>query len=81
MIIPAVLGSSSQVLDMGTAVRLFPSTIRRAITLRDRGCTFPGCDRPATWCDAHHAIHVRREALVFRLGVRDPRRRAVTAVW
>ena len=57
MIIPAVLGSGSQVLDMGTAVRLFPSTIRRAITLRDRGCTFPGCDRPETWCDAHHAIH------------------------
>jgi len=57
MIIPAVLGSGSQVLDMGTAVRLFPSTIRRAITLRDRGCTFPGCDRPATWCDAHHVIH------------------------
>ena len=57
MIIPAVLGSASQVLDMGTAVRLFPSTIRRAITLRARGCTFPGCDRPETWCDAHHAIH------------------------
>ena len=55
MIIPAVLGSASQVLDMGTAVRLFPHTIRRAITLRDRGCTFPGCDRPASWCDAHHA--------------------------
>ena len=46
-IIPAVLGSASQVLDVGTAVRLFPHTIRRAITLRDRGCTFPGCDRPA----------------------------------
>ncbi len=56
MIIPAVLGSPSQVLDMGTAVRLIPNTIRRAITLRDRGCTFPGCDRPATWCDAHHVI-------------------------
>ena len=54
MIIPAVLGSGSQVLDVGTAVRLFPQPIRRAITLRDRGCTFPGCDRPATWCDCHH---------------------------
>jgi uncharacterized protein DUF222 len=53
MIIPAVLGSASQVLDMGTAVRLFPNAIRRAITLRDRGCVFPGCDRPASWCDCH----------------------------
>ena len=60
MIIPAVLGSASQVLDMGTAVRLFPTTIRRAITLRDRGCTFPGCDRPASWCDCapcHPLVH------------------------
>ena len=54
MIIPAVLGSSSQVLDVGTAVRSFPHAIRRAITLRDRGCAFPGCDRPAAWCDCHH---------------------------
>jgi hypothetical protein len=27
---------------------------RRALAKRDRHCTFPGCDRPATWCDAHH---------------------------
>ena len=60
MIIPAVLGSASQVLDMGTAVRLIPPAIRRAITLRDRGCTLPGCDRPASWCDAHHVIHWSR---------------------
>jgi hypothetical protein len=24
---------------------------------RDRTCTFPGCSKPATWCDAHHLIH------------------------
>jgi len=57
MIIPAVLGSASQVLDIGTATRVFPAGIRRAITLRDRGCTFPGCDRPASWCDCHHVAH------------------------
>ena len=56
-IIPAVLGSPSQVLDVGRANRLFPPAIRRAITLRDRGCTFPGCDRPAGWSDAHHIRH------------------------
>ncbi|WP_237742717.1 HNH endonuclease signature motif containing protein [Actinopolymorpha alba] len=22
--------------------------------LRDRGCAFPGCDRPPAWCHGHH---------------------------
>jgi hypothetical protein len=53
-IIPVVMGSDSQVLDVGRSSRSFPIGIRRAITLRDRGCTFPGCDRPPGWTDGHH---------------------------
>jgi len=56
-IIPAVLGGASQVLDVGAASRSFPVAISRAITLRDRGCCWPGCDRPAGWCDRHHIRH------------------------
>ena len=56
-IIPAVLGGASQVLDVGAASRSFPAAIRRAITLRDRGCCWPGCHRKAGWCDAHHIKH------------------------
>jgi hypothetical protein len=26
------------------------------LSARDRGCTFPGCDRPPGWCQAHHVI-------------------------
>jgi hypothetical protein len=55
-IIPAVLGTEGQVLDIGQARRLFTGPLRRAIVLRDGGCSFPGCDRPAAWCDAHHLI-------------------------
>ncbi|MEV0983801.1 DUF222 domain-containing protein [Brevibacterium sp. NPDC049920] len=30
------------------------------LTARDHGCTFPDCDMPAGWCDAHHIVpHAR----------------------
>jgi len=56
-VIPAVLGASSEPLDIGRRSRVVPSAIRRALVLRDRGCAFPGCAVPAAWCDAHHRIH------------------------
>ncbi|MEV4387897.1 DUF222 domain-containing protein [Micromonospora sp. NPDC049580] len=56
-ILPAVLGSASQPLDVGRQRRLITGPLRRALVLRDRGCAFPGCDRPPRWCDAHHIHH------------------------
>ena len=56
-VIPAVLGSTGQPLDIGRETRTIPTGLRRALTLRDRGCAFPGCDRPPTWCEAHHINH------------------------
>ncbi|HEX8627445.1 MAG TPA: HNH endonuclease, partial [Catenuloplanes sp.] len=53
-ILPAVLGGQGQVLDVGQTRRLFTGPLRRALVLRDRGCAFPGCDRPPRWCDGHH---------------------------
>jgi hypothetical protein len=53
-ILPLVLGGASQVLDAGRSRRLVHGPLRRALTVRDGGCAFPGCDRPARWCDAHH---------------------------
>ena len=46
-----------QPLDVGRTQRLFPSALRRALIDRDRGCAFPGCTRPPSWCDAHHIVH------------------------
>src|SRR5439155_18578470 len=53
-IIPAVLGGKGQVLDVGRERRTFTGSLRRALVLRDGGCAFPGCDRPAPWTDGHH---------------------------
>ena len=56
-IIPMVLGSRGEPLDVGRASRTVPTAMRKAVTLRDHGhCVFPNCDRPAQWGDIHH-IH------------------------
>jgi hypothetical protein len=56
-IIPVVLGGKSEPLDVGRAMRTVPLSIRRALVARDRGCAFPGCDRPPGMCQAHHSRH------------------------
>ncbi|WP_261569621.1 HNH endonuclease signature motif containing protein [Frankia gtarii] len=44
-------------LDIGRTTRVVPPQMRRALVARDRGCTFPGCDRPPSWCECHHCTH------------------------
>lgn len=56
-IIPMVMGGPSEALDVGQAKRLFTPAQRKAVLLRDRGCSFPGCSMPAGWTDIHHVIH------------------------
>ena len=60
-IIPAVLGGHSEVLDLGRSARTFNRATRRAIALRDKGCAFPGCNRPPDWCDGHHVKWFTRD--------------------
>jgi hypothetical protein len=57
MLIPAVLGSKSEPLDLGRQHRLVSPSLRRALYLRDRGCAFPGCHRPPRHCQGHHIRH------------------------
>ena len=55
-LIPVVLGSASEVLDVGRAERLVTPAIRAALIARDGGCAFPGCDAPPARCEAHHVV-------------------------
>ena len=41
----------------GQTRRVVAGALRRALANRDRGCRFPGCDRPPEWTDAHHIQH------------------------
>ncbi len=56
-IIPVVLSRDGEILDQGRSARPFTPGQVRALWRRDRHCTFPGCDIPAAWCDAHHLTH------------------------
>jgi hypothetical protein len=50
------LDAKGEVLDVGRQTNQWPAAIRRAITVRDGKCTFPGCDRPPSWADIHHCV-------------------------
>jgi hypothetical protein len=51
-VIPIVLGSNSEPLDVGRQERLVTRAMRRALNTRDRGCVV--CGAPPVMCDAHH---------------------------
>jgi len=55
-VLPVVLGSQSEILDVGRTQRLVTAPIRAALELRDGGCVFPGCDKPPQDCHAHHIV-------------------------
>ncbi len=57
LVVPAVLGGPSQVLDLGRSTRDWNRAQRRAAALRDRGCVAPGCDQPPATCQLHHCWH------------------------
>ncbi|HEX6420633.1 MAG TPA: HNH endonuclease signature motif containing protein [Acidimicrobiales bacterium] len=48
-----VFDGPSRVLDLGHA-RRFTGAARRAVEVRDRRCTGPGCDVPAEQCEIDH---------------------------
>lgn len=53
-IIPVVLGTRSEILDLGRTRRLFTKAQLTAMALRDGGCIADGCDWPPWLCHGHH---------------------------
>jgi hypothetical protein len=56
-ITPVFVGSESNQPQAGQTSRSISGSQRRALVVRDKGCRFPGCDRPPDWTDAHHLQH------------------------
>ena len=52
-----LLNSDSMVIDVGRAKRVISGPARKALNVRDRGCTWPGCERPPSWTSGHHIKH------------------------
>jgi len=52
----AVSGSGGSQLNVGRRTRQIPPAIRRALSLRDRGCRFPGCTH-TRFLHGHHLRH------------------------
>lgn len=50
------IDTTGTVLDLGRDSRTFTPTQKRALIARDGGCLWPGCERPPSWCEAHHIL-------------------------
>jgi hypothetical protein len=54
---PVLRDVESHQVEAGRTSRVIPAPMKRALVARDRGCRFPGCDRPPAWTDGHHLKH------------------------
>lgn len=56
-----ILFENGQVVNLGRELRLFSRAQRSGLAARDGGCIWPDCDRPPSWCEAHHIVEWSRE--------------------
>ncbi|WP_427915645.1 DUF222 domain-containing protein [Rhodococcus sp. KRD162] len=49
-----IFDDDGRALYLGRSKRIASPDQRIVLIARDRGCSFPSCTRPATWCQAHH---------------------------
>lgn len=53
-VVPVTFDPDGQCVDLGREQRLYTARQRIGLAARDGGCRWPGCDRPASWSEAHH---------------------------
>ncbi|MDN6747954.1 MAG: HNH endonuclease, partial [Brevibacterium sp.] len=51
-----LMGEKTKTMELATERRFATSRQLTILASRDQGCTFPGCDTPPGWCDAHHIV-------------------------
>jgi hypothetical protein len=51
-----VFDEFGRALDYGREQRFFTRKQREALAIIWGGCAAPGCDRPPSWCEAHHIV-------------------------
>lgn len=61
LLVDAAADNAGQPLNLGRERRLFSRAQRLALAARDGGCRWPGCERPPSWCEAHHIEHWQRD--------------------
>jgi Domain of unknown function (DUF222) len=53
---PTIINQHNVPLALGRTRRLASPGQTMALSVRDAGCSFPGCTHPPQWCDRHHMV-------------------------
>ncbi len=56
-----VLADDGHVVNFGREQRFFTRKQKEALAILWGGCACPGCDRPPSWCEAHHIVFWKRD--------------------
>jgi len=62
-VIPVIFDQNGKAIDPGgdEKRRLFSAKQKIILSVMFGGCAFEDCDRPASWCEAHHILWVKRD--------------------
>jgi hypothetical protein len=56
-----IFDENLQALDLGREQRLYNANQREVLAVKWGGCAAPGCERPPSWCEAHHILFWARD--------------------